>query len=437
MTRLDDNLPRSVVIISAEMGEGHNAAAAALTEAIEECWPGCTVERLDTIELRGVRFARAARWAYGFQLSVLPWSYEVFYDRLSRSDPFAQFTKGVVGAFFGRRLAKALDGRNPDLVISTYPFGSAALQWLREHRRSATLMVTYIPAFHVHPLWAYPGVDMHFVMYDSASEHARMQGFERTMRVGAPPVRRGFGDLSRAKARDLLGFSAEDFIVLLTGGAWGLGDIAPGAEALVRLEPPVHVVAVCGKNANLEADLRVLAASHPDRLTVYGYVSTMPVLMAAANVVVTNGAGVTVLEALRTPRPVVAFAPLAGHGTASTAEMVRRDLAVQARDVPELVERIRSLRTDPELLRKMERAGESWVQGRDLRRSIAEIQALYAARRAAMIDGATTGPSPDRPAPAGPTDRPTATGALATEATGDAASVDGAPATSEAWLTSS
>jgi hypothetical protein len=32
--------------------------------------------------------------------------------------------------------------------------------------------------------------------------------------------------------------------------------------------------------------------------------------------VVTNGAGVTVLEALRAQRPVVAFAPLAGHGTA-------------------------------------------------------------------------------------------------------------------------
>ena len=276
-------------------------------------------------------------------------------------------------------------------MISTYPFGSAALQWLREHRGSSTLMVTYIPAFHVHPLWAYPGVDAHFVMYDSAGEHARMPGFEQTMRVGAPPVRRGFGDFSRAEAREMLGFSPDDFIVLLTGGAWGLGDIAPGAEALVKLEPPVHVVAVCGKNANLEADMRVLAAGQGDRLTVYGYVSTMAELMAAANVVVTNGAGVTVLEALRTPRPVVAFAPLAGHGTASTAEMVKRDLAVQARDVPELVEQIRRLRTDPDCLRKMERAGESWVRGRDLRRSVGEIQALYAAPRPGPARAAANG----------------------------------------------
>lgn len=410
MTRTDDNVPRSVVIISAEMGEGHNAAAAALTEAIEECWPGCSVEKLDTMELRGAHFARAARWAYGFQLSVLPWSYKVFYERLSRSDRFAQRAKTVVGTFFGRRLAKALDGRRPDLIISTYPFASAALQWLREHRERSTLTITYIPAFHVHPLWAYPGVDLHFVMYDTAGKDARLPGFERTMRIGAPPVRRGFGDLSRAEARELLGLSADDFVVLLTGGAWGLGDIAPGAEALVGLEPPVHVVAVCGKNANLKSDLRALEAAHKDRLTVYGYVSTMPELMAAANIVVTNGAGVTVLEALRTPRPVVAFAPLAGHGTASTAEMVRRDLAVKARDVPELVEHIHRLRTDPELLRRMERAGESWVRGRDLRRSIGEIQEMYSAfrregagrdngagRKKAAGNGATS-PAPNAPA---------------------------------------
>ena len=399
MTALSDsgtrtNLPRNVVIISAEMGEGHNAAAAALTEAIEECWPGCRVERLDTMELRGLRFAKAARWAYGFQLSALPWSYEIFYDRLSRSDRFASTAKSAVGAFFGRRLAKALDGKDPDLVISTYPFGSAALEWLRRHKGFSTVVVTYVPAFHVHPLWAYPGVDLHFVMYDTAGEHARMPGFEQTMRLGAPPVRRGFGDFSRAEAREMLGIAGDAFLVLMTGGAWGLGDIAAGAETLAKLEPPVHVAAVCGKNTSLEAELRTAAANLNGRLTVYGYVTIMAELMAAANVVVTNGAGVTVLEALRTPRPVVAFAPLAGHGTACTAEMVRRDLAVQARNVPELVEQIRRLRTDEELLHKMERAGESWVQGRDLRRSIREIEALYVGRHPATEAPAATNGAP-------------------------------------------
>ena len=227
---LDDNLPRSVLIISAEMGEGHNAAAAALTEAIEECWPGCSVERLDTMELRGQRFARAARWAYGFQLSVLPWSYEMFYDRLSRSDRFARAAKSTLGVFFGRRLAKVLDGRDPDLVISTYPFGSAALQWLREHRGSSTIVVTYIPAFHVHPLWVYPGVDLHFVMYDSASEHARMPGLERTMRVGAPPGAariRGLQPSAGPGIAWLLCRTISSFSLRAGPGVWGISPPGP------------------------------------------------------------------------------------------------------------------------------------------------------------------------------------------------------------------
>jgi diacylglycerol O-acyltransferase / wax synthase len=362
------------------MGEGHNAAAAALAEAIEESWPGCLVERLDTWELGGARFARAARWAYNFQLSVLPWSYEMSYRWSSVSQRRANRARASAGRFFGRRLARALDARDPDLVISTYPFGSAALDWLRRARDYWVPSVTYIPAFHVHPMWAYGGIDLHFVMYDGAAEHAMLPGFEHSMRLGAPPVRRDFGTISRTDARRSLGLPMDEFVVLMTGGAWGVGDIAPGVGALVQLEPPVHVVAVCGRNTNLEAQMRGVSAGADGRLTAYGYVSTMPELMAAANVVVTNGAGNTVLEALRTPRPVVAFAPIAGHGTASTAEMVKRNLALEARDVPDLVAQIRRLRTDQDLLRDMEQAGERWVEGRDLRRSVAEIEVLFRSR---------------------------------------------------------
>jgi diacylglycerol O-acyltransferase len=374
---VDVALPQRVLIVSAGMGEGHNAAASALSETIQDCWPGCVVERLDTMELRGARFARAARWAYGFQLSVVPWSYAVFYNLLSRSDGFASAMKRILGPFFGHQLSSVLEAKKPDLVISTYPFGSAALDWLRAKRAMDTPTVTYIPAFHVHPLWAYQGIDMHFVMYDSAPADARMPDFGRSMRLGAAPVQAGFGAFDRAEARSVLELPQEDFYVLVTGGAWGLGDISAGVEALVELGPPVHVLAVCGKNAGLKAELSQIASTHPRQLDVYGYVSTMPQLMAAADVVVTNGAGVTVLEALCTPRPVVAFAPLAGHGTASTAELVRRNLAVEARDVPRLVEEVRRLWTRPDLVKTMEQAGERWVEGRSLRRSLSEIEAFY------------------------------------------------------------
>ena len=379
--RPDSSLPRRVLILSAEMGEGHNAAAQAITETINEVWPGCEIDRLDTIELRGRRFARWARWAYGAQLTLVPWSYQVFYDALGRYDWFTRLAKAAVMKLFGRRLEAVAARRHDDLVISTYPFGSAALDWLRSHRGMTTPTVTYVPAFHVHPLWTYPGVDMHFVMYDTAAADARTAGIEEGLRLGAPPVRRGFGDFSKAEARERLGVSQQDFVVLISGGAWGLGHIDRGVEALLGVEPPVHVLAVCGKNTGLMAELEATRAGAPGRLTVFGYVDNMPELMAAADVVVTNGAGVTVLEALKTPRPVIAFSPLVGHGRAATAEMVRRDLALVADDATGLAHQVRRLVTDDTLLKRMERAGQDWVTGRHLRDSVAEMAELVRTRQ--------------------------------------------------------
>ena len=191
--------------------------------------------------------------------------------------------------------------------------------------------------------------------------------------------------MSRSEAREFLGLPAEGFVVLMTGGAWGLGDIAPGVEALLKMEPAVHVVAVCGKNATLEAELRTVAAGSGGRLVVYGYVSTMPELMAASNVVVTNGAGVTVLEALRTPRPCRGLRTSGGPWDGfddrdGTAQLGRRGTRCPRprRANPAVSD------TDPDLLRTMELAGEAWVEGRDLQRSIGEIQALYALRHGAL-----------------------------------------------------
>jgi diacylglycerol O-acyltransferase len=385
-TPAESSVPRRVLIVSAEMGEGHNAAAQALTEVIYDLWPGCQVDRLDTIELRGRRFARWARWAYGAQLTLVPWSYQIFYDALGRYDWFTRLAKMVIAKLFGRRLEAVASRRHDDLVISTYPFGSAALDWLRANRGMTTPTVTYVPAFHVHPLWTYPGVDMHFVMYDTAAADARTPGIERGLRLGAAPVRRGFGGISKADARRRLGVPADDFVVLMTGGAWGLGHIDRGVKALLELDPPVHILAVCGKNAGLVADLQAASAGAHGRLTVYGYVDNMPELMAAADAVVTNGAGVTVLEALSTPRPVIAFSPLVGHGRAATAEMVRRDLALVADDVHGLVEQIRRLVTDETLLKRMESAGQEWVSGRELQDSVAEMAELVRSQGSPAAD---------------------------------------------------
>ena len=55
------------------------------------------------------------------------------------------------------------------------------------------------------------------------------------------------------------------------------------AQALTNLDPPVHVAAVCGKNASLETELRSAAADLNGRLIVYGYVTIMAELLGGVS----------------------------------------------------------------------------------------------------------------------------------------------------------
>jgi processive 1,2-diacylglycerol beta-glucosyltransferase len=219
-------------------------------------------------------------------------------------------------------------------------------------------------------------------MYDTAPDHAETVGFERTMRVGAPPVKQGFGTVSKKEARERLGLDQDRFILLTTGGAWGLGGVDEAVQSLTSSEiDRLQVIAVCGKSTRLLQHIQSMGIPE-ERLRAFGYVTNMHEIMAAADVVVTNGAGVTVLEALRTPRPVIAFKPLAGHGKASTDEMMRRDLALEANDVGELVSVVRELATDQVLMARMEHAGREWCKGRELCDSVRGMNDLFPAAAA-------------------------------------------------------
>src|SRR2546425_10093266 len=112
-------VPRRVLLVSADMGDGHNAAARALADVIERRWPGCVTKRVDTIELRGRRFGRMCRSAFRFQISRVPWTYQFFYDALRRHPWFTPASKRLVGWWFGPPLAREIRRFDPDLVIST------------------------------------------------------------------------------------------------------------------------------------------------------------------------------------------------------------------------------------------------------------------------------------------------------------------------------
>ena len=74
--------------------------------------------------------------------------------------------------------------------------------------------------------------------------------------------------------------------VLLTGGYWGLGRLAPLAQRLVAAHANLRLDVVCGDNAGLRATMERTLASYRDRVQVFGAVDTLVPLMARASAVI-------------------------------------------------------------------------------------------------------------------------------------------------------
>lgn len=98
--------------------------------------------------------------------------------------------------------------------------------------------------------------------------------------------------------------------MLLMSGAWGLGPVASAAEALGQAG--VHVLAVAGRNARLERALTAVAARQP-RVRAIGFTDAVPVLMAAADLIITSS-GDTCTEARTVGRPLLLLDVVPGHG---------------------------------------------------------------------------------------------------------------------------
>ncbi|MFC5922902.1 wax ester/triacylglycerol synthase domain-containing protein [Micromonospora vulcania] len=336
-----ERIARRVLVVSADIGGGHDATGRALEERVHALWPGSRVGWVDTLEVMGPGVGRGFRRTYVTNVAMTPWLYEFFWASLWRHRWFATSSKWFTGAWAGRRLAPAIEAFDPDLIVSTYPLGSAGLAWLRRHRGLDVPMGAWVSDFAPHPFWVYPQLDLDVVVHPSALPVAAVAAPGAPLGVCAPPVLDRFHPGDQAEAARRCGLDPDRAPVVVACGSYGFGAVEEAIVALVGIGDAVQVVAVCGRNEGLADRLEAVHAP-PGRLVVRRWVDDMPTLLRAARLLVTNAGGATALEAWATGTPVVMYRPIAAHGAANAALMTAAGLAETARDPAALVACVRT-----------------------------------------------------------------------------------------------
>jgi UDP-N-acetylglucosamine:LPS N-acetylglucosamine transferase len=350
-----DRVPRRILVVSADMGAGHNATGRALQAVAEHIWPGCSTQWVDTLSAMGRGVGPLFRGIYTVNVEKTPWLYEFFYKSVWRYRWFATVSKFVIAAWSGRRLARHVNRIRPDVILSTYPMGSAGLAWLRRHRGLTVPMGAWVSDFAPHPFWVYRDLDLHLVMHDVAVPVAHSTEPDAVVTVSAPPVTDVFSPGDRSAARRRLGLPQDAFTALVSCGSLGFGDSAVPVREVLAGDREASVVVVCGRNEPLRERMSRTFADDP-RVRVLGWIDNMADFMVASDVVVTNAGGATALEALSCGRGVLMHQPIAGHGKANAELMAQAGLAEVCAGPGDLARTVYRLGREPEVLVAMERA---------------------------------------------------------------------------------
>jgi processive 1,2-diacylglycerol beta-glucosyltransferase len=332
----DANRPHRVLILSADVGEGHAAAARALAEQIEASEQHAEVTVIDGLAAMGPLVRPIVEDGYRVQLRFFPWTYTLVYWLLERVMPVRAVARRLLCLVGSRPLARAIAAHDPDVVVSTYPAVTVVLARLRrigEVRCSTVATITDLTGLF---FWAQPGIDVHLVMYgESMSSVERIAG-RGSVRLVRPLISAEFlQPRCPVEARRALGLSEEGRTVVVSGGGWGVGDIAGAVREFTKVPEVSSIVCLAGRNDQLAAKLRGAFAKEP-RVRVYGFTDKMPEILAAADVLVHSTGGVTCLEARAAGTPVVSYGLPVGHARLNTRAMAALDLLRLANDTDEL-----------------------------------------------------------------------------------------------------
>ena len=303
---------KSVLILTAGFGEGHNAAARNLREALLAASPETQVVISDIfLETYGA-LNRLTQRAYLATINHAPAVWQGIFHLLDRT-PLVEWHIGLYRAA-ARRLEEWISTHRPEVVVSTYPGCNHLLDFIfrKRLRRSFRTVTIITDSLTINAVWHRAYSDDFIVANPATAEVMRQAGVsDGKIRVMGFPVPRIFGQQSVARP------------VPPPDGIWSvLYVINSGrstAPAIVRelldLET-VRLTVTVGRDDALSHRIRSEAGDRP--LTVLGWTPDMPRLMAENHLLISKAGGATVQETLaaRTPMIITQIVPGQEEGNA-------------------------------------------------------------------------------------------------------------------------
>lgn len=349
--------PPRVLFLFSDTGGGHRSAAEAIIEALKTGYPDCCQPVLvDVFKDYAPKPFDLLPDSYTMMTSI-PQAWELGFRILDSH----RRGRAITSAFwpYVRNRIKLLVKEQPaDLVVSVHPLLSGpVLKALGNDRPRFITVVTDLvtgPA-----LWYDPKVDLTVVPTQEARQRALECGVPpERIRVVGLPVSIGFSrppSDRRAILREL-GWPEGRPVVLLVGGAEGMGPLYETAREIAHSGGDFALAVVTGRNKRLKQ--RLLEVEWDLPMIVHGFERRMPLMMNAASLLVTKAGPGTITEAINAGLPMVLYARIPGQEDGNVDYVVDKGVGSWAPTPAASAAAVRRWLASPEELKRAQAACE-------------------------------------------------------------------------------
>jgi processive 1,2-diacylglycerol beta-glucosyltransferase len=349
--------PAKILILSASVGGGHLRAAEAMELALRQSAPTAAIRNIDVLTLANKAFRRIYGKGYLDVASRAPHFLGYVYDLLDRprdkdGDLEPDRLRVALEKLNMQPFLRLLESESWDLVVNTHFLPAEIICSLRSSGQISVLQVTVTTDFMTHRLWVQEPCDHYFVATAESAVYLHSWGVhpERISVTGIPihPVfcRRK----SRLKCIQARGLSGDRPVVLLLSGGFGVGPVEQIFNAVLKIESPIEVVVVCGRNEDLRQKLSQQAGSARHRAAVLGYTADIDELMAVADVVISKPGGLTSAEVLARGSVLAIVNPIPGQESRNSDYLLENGAAIKIGPVATLPYKVEALLKDPRRL---------------------------------------------------------------------------------------
>lgn len=325
--------PRRVIFLMSDTGGGHRSAAHAIRAAMKLRYPGQYAFELIDV------YRRYTPFPFTYMPEIYPrwvnwagYSWKTCYQAANthrRGDMVMALVKRIWGGGMRQMVAE----HPGNVVVSVHSLFSrpvmAAFHQSQAYRPPFVSIITDLVSTHA---FAYErDVDRCLVPTQAAYDRGRNLGLSpEQLCVTGLPLHPDFAlnTTNKAQARRILGWDPTIPAVLLTGGGDGMGPLFHIARELNTRRLPMQLAIIAGRNQRLRNRLEAVAWHQPTH--IYPFVANMPVLMAAADLLITKAGPATICEACTAGLPMVLSGAIPGQEDGNVAYVVENGAGVYA-----------------------------------------------------------------------------------------------------------